>query len=200
MLDTPPQDKLYKYLHAWVKSCIMMTMGGSKMCKTEYDLKAIMYPVYDTATITTQWCRQTHASVQMPPPPPPPPHTHTLNMDLIEVRLNSQLSRYNAPGFTQYTFNTHPIICLEHYSDIIMGAMAFQITSFNIVYVNRLFGSRSKKTSKFPASLTGEFPAQMASNAENVSIWWRHHDLGVWSMVYIHRPCAIWNIVSCLNV
>ena len=24
---------------------------------------------------------------------------------------------------------------------------------------------------------TGEFPAQMASNAENVSIWWRHHEL-----------------------
>ena len=23
---------------------------------------------------------------------------------------------------------------------------------------------------------TGEFPAQMASNAENVSIWWRHHE------------------------
>ena len=22
---------------------------------------------------------------------------------------------------------------------------------------------------------TGEFPAQMASNAENVSIWWRHY-------------------------
>ena len=22
---------------------------------------------------------------------------------------------------------------------------------------------------------TGEFPAQMASNVENVSIWWRHH-------------------------
>ena len=22
---------------------------------------------------------------------------------------------------------------------------------------------------------TGEFPAQLASNAENVSIWWRHH-------------------------
>ena len=22
---------------------------------------------------------------------------------------------------------------------------------------------------------TGEFPAQMASNAEDVSIWWRHH-------------------------
>ena len=27
--------------------------------------------------------------------------------------------------------------------------------------------------------LTGEFPAQMASNAENISIWWRHHELGM---------------------
>ena len=25
-------------------------------------------------------------------------------------------------------------------------------------------------------NITGEFPAQMASNAENVFIWWRHHD------------------------
>ena len=27
--------------------------------------------------------------------------------------------------------------------------------------------------------VAGEFPAQMASNAENVSIWWRHHGLRV---------------------
>ena len=27
---------------------------------------------------------------------------------------------------------------------------------------------------------TGEFPAQMASNAENVSIWWRHHEWKNW--------------------
>ena len=25
--------------------------------------------------------------------------------------------------------------------------------------------------------VTGEFPAQMVSNAENASIWWRHHGL-----------------------
>ena len=25
--------------------------------------------------------------------------------------------------------------------------------------------------------VTGEFPAQMASNAENFSLWWRHHDV-----------------------
>ena len=51
MLDTPPQDKLHKYLHVYTaceQSCIMMIMGGSKMSKREYDLKAIMYPAYDT--------------------------------------------------------------------------------------------------------------------------------------------------------
>ena len=49
--------------------------------------------------------------------------------------------------------------------------------------LNGLFGRRSKKKSKLRGTglcaanspETGEFPAQMASNAENVSIWWRHH-------------------------
>ena len=39
--------------------------------------------------------------------------------------------------------------------------------------LNRLFRRKPKKTSKYP--VTGEFPAQRAGNAENVSIWWRHH-------------------------
>ena len=45
----------------------------------------------------------------------------------------------------------------------------------------------SKKTSKRRvtgfcegnSSVTGEFPTQRASNAENVSIWWRHHDMSM---------------------
>ena len=49
--------------------------------------------------------------------------------------------------------------------------------------VNRLFRRRSKKTSKprvtglcaGSSPVAGEFPAQRASNTENVSIWWRHH-------------------------
>ena len=49
--------------------------------------------------------------------------------------------------------------------------------------LNPLFRCRSKKTSKLRVTglcagnspRAGEFPAQMASNAENVSIWWRHH-------------------------
>ena len=52
--------------------------------------------------------------------------------------------------------------------------------------LNRLFRNRSKKTSKLLVTglcagnspRTGEFPAQRASNAEKVSIWWRHHALG----------------------
>ena len=49
--------------------------------------------------------------------------------------------------------------------------------------LNRLFWHRSKKISKLRVTglcarnspVTGEFPAQRTSNAENVSIWWRHH-------------------------
>ena len=50
--------------------------------------------------------------------------------------------------------------------------------------LNRLFRRKSKKTSKLRVTGlcagnspgTGEFSAQMASYAENVSIWWRHHE------------------------
>ena len=57
--------------------------------------------------------------------------------------------------------------------------------------LNRLFRRRSKKTSKLRVTGlcagnspgTGEFPAQMASYAENISIWWHHHERG---------KCAIW--------
>ena len=53
--------------------------------------------------------------------------------------------------------------------------------------LNRLFRHRSKKTSKLRVTGlcagnspgTGEFPAQRASYAENVFIWWRHHDVDI---------------------
>ena len=57
--------------------------------------------------------------------------------------------------------------------------------------LNPLFRRRSKKTSKLRVTglcegnppVTGEFPAQRASNAENVSIWWRHHAVHLVHMV-----------------
>ena len=53
--------------------------------------------------------------------------------------------------------------------------------------LNRSFRRRSKKTSKLRVTGlcvgnspgTGEFPAQRASYAENVSIWWRHHGVAL---------------------
>ena len=54
--------------------------------------------------------------------------------------------------------------------------------------LKRLFRRRSNKTSKLRviglcegnSPVTGEFPAQRASNAESASIWWRHHDERWW--------------------
>ena len=65
-----------------------------------------------------------------------------------------------------------------------MGAVASQITSLTIVYSTVDSDADQRITSKLRVTglcvgnspRTGEFPAQMASNAENVSIWWRHHD------------------------
>ena len=69
--------------------------------------------------------------------------------------------------------------------------------------LNRLFRRKSKKTSKLRVTGlcagnspgTGEFSAQMASCAENVSIWWRHHDNFVNATLFLHNYAAI--ITSC---
>ena len=71
-----------------------------------------------------------------------------------------------------------------HYIDVIMRAMASQITSLTIVYSTAYSGADQRKHQSFRVTglcagnspVTGEFPAQRTSNAENVSIWWRHHD------------------------
>ena len=66
-----------------------------------------------------------------------------------------------------------------------MSVIASQITILTFVYSTVYSRRRSKKTSKLRftglcagnSPVTDEFPAQRASNAENVSIWWRHHDI-----------------------
>ena len=59
--------------------------------------------------------------------------------------------------------------------------------------LNHLFRRKSKKTSNLRVTgicegnspVTGEFPAQMVSNAENISIWWRHHALVVSLLLFL---------------
>ena len=63
-----------------------------------------------------------------------------------------------------------------------MGAMVSQKPASRL-FIQPFIQRRSKKTSKLRvtgicegnSSVTGEFPAQRASDAKNVSIWWRHH-------------------------
>ena len=65
-----------------------------------------------------------------------------------------------------------------------MGRVASQITSLTIVYTT-VYSDADQSKHQSSASLAfvwgihrdREFPAQRASYAENVSIWWRHHGL-----------------------
>ena len=72
--------------------------------------------------------------------------------------------------------------------------------------LNCSFKHRSKKTSKLRVTghcvgnspVTGEFPAQMASNAELVSIWWRHHVIRSCSLALLY-PVTKWYSALCTN-
>ena len=64
-----------------------------------------------------------------------------------------------------------------------MGGIASQITSLTVAF-STVYSDGDQRKHQSSALLaicagnapgTGEFPAQMASNAENASIWWRHH-------------------------
>ena len=66
-----------------------------------------------------------------------------------------------------------------------MDIIAFLITSNSTGHLSSV-EAHIKETIKAPRhwplqgnpSVTGGFPSQRVSNAENVSIWWRHHDSG----------------------
>ena len=67
--------------------------------------------------------------------------------------------------------------------------------------LSRLFRRRSKKTSKLRVTglcavnslVTGEFPGQMASNVENVSIWLRNR--GWFALCFLVNISWNWNVI-----
>ena len=106
---------------------------------------------------------------------------HTLRLVSLSMPCRSEYCHHR---FTKIT-NNHSIYVLSmgrrfcHYCDVIMGAMASQITSLTIIYSNVHSGADQRKYQS-SASLVfvwgiHQWPAQWASNAENVSIWWHHH-------------------------
>ena len=101
----------------------------------------------------------------------PNKHNHSRLFSVFECTSCTQL------------MNTPANPC-KHYSQVIMGAMTSQMSGVSIVYWTFFFRCGSKHTSKLHVTdlccgtspVTGEFPAQRARNAENVSIWWRQYE------------------------
>ena len=104
--------------------------------------------------------------------------------DTVVSRLNTEL--FNAVMHTSRLWhwrntdqNSTPALQWRH-----NGRVSVSNHQPHHCLLKRLFRRRSKKTSKLRVTGlcegnspgTGEFPAEMASNAENVSIWWRHHE------------------------
>ena len=125
--------------------------------------------------------------------PSPRPVTRSLNVFLSAPEKNGWVNnrdagdlRHHRSHFDATVINSQTFIILAvHYNDVIMGPLASQFTSFAIVYPI-VYSDADKKTSKLLVTGlcagnspgTGEFPAQMASYAENVTIWWHHHVIG----------------------
>ena len=98
------------------------------------------------------------------------------------------------PNNDGYSFGTLFIaIFVQHYSDVIIGAMASQITSQTIVYSTVYSGADQRKhQSSASLALVREIhrspvnsPHKLASNAKICSIWWRHHEIVVASRIPI---------------
>ena len=116
-------------------------------------------------------------------------HTHPYHSDLMHIQARCwQVWGHVCKGL-QYTY----ILFLWLYQPVFLP-LRWRHNGYDSVsnhqphdcLLNRLFRRKSKKTSKLRVTGlcagnspgTGEFPAQRTSNAENVSIWWRHHDCG----------------------
>ena len=80
-----------------------------------------------------------------------------------------------------------------------MTAMASQITRITIINSTVYSGADlgNMKSARHwhlcgNSPTTGEFPAQMASNAESVSIWWRHPVYLVVGILLMEKILSIW--------
>ena len=88
----------------------------------------------------------------------------------ISILLPTQHDIYTCTKALQWRHNEHDGVSNHQPHDCLL---------------NRLYRRRSKKSSKLRVTglcagnspVTGEFPAQRASNAENISIWWLHHGI-----------------------
>ena len=135
--------------------------------------------------------------------------TINTSVNSIFILLSNYKQLISALAHILYISLVHKTLLCTYYNDVIMGAMAPQITSLTIVYSTVYLGADLSKHQSSPSlafvwgihrgpvnSPHGEFPAQMASNAENISIWWRHHAVRprkyVRSSRFVMFWCRLW--------
>ena len=96
------------------------------------------------------------------------------------------------PNHTKTQQNTSWVhVSWDHYGDVIIGTIASQITNLTIVYSTVYSGADRRKHQSsasldFVRGIHWWIPHTKASNADNASIWWRHHD------VVYHPACLFW--------
>ena len=103
--------------------------------------------------------------------------TQSSNVSFLFIVLTQELIWYLFPELLCNMGNKHPLQWRHNEFDVISNHQPHDCLP------NGLFRCRSKKASKLRVTglcegnspVTGEFLAQRASHAENVSIWWRHH-------------------------
>ena len=115
---------------------------------------------------------------------------NSFSFRFIQQRMSTPTSVWNRPPIWNQRIlaNKHGFwyvssLMQAYYSDVIMGAMVSQVPSLASVYSTVYSDADQRKHQKLRvtglcegnSSVTGEFPVQRASNAENVSVWWRHH-------------------------
>ena len=151
-------------------------------------------PISDISLESTSTCRRPHQHYQLPCTLWLLCYYHRFSWTKgieSKCRRFQELSRswlkkldifiYRLPSRTPWVSQKRTV----QYSDIIMRTMASQITSLTTVY-STVYSFTDQRKHQRSASLafvwvTSEFPPQMASNAENALIWWRHHG-SCWSV------------------
>ena len=114
----------------------------------------------------------------------------------IQIHVYATISRFMvASWLTDYVLDQKS---MPHCSDVIMGAVASQITSLAFVY-STVYSGAAQRKHQSPESLTfvrGNHHRRPVnsphSNAENVSIWWRHHAVS-------YQPGQGWNVLGRLK-
>ena len=117
------------------------------------------------------------------------------SVKIISIHIN--INVFIEYGHLHLEYATNLAASREYYNEIALQGRHNEcdgVSNHRCLYclLNRLFIRRSKKTSKLRviglcegnSPVTSEFPSQRASNAENVTILWRHHGI---SMVLIRR-------------